>query len=170
MPIQFGPLDKNENRAAFSCDEPALNDWFHHRAGQDQRRGVAQVFVARDEDLGIVGFYSLSAYSIEANDLPEPIARKLPRYNTIPAALIGRLARDVRVSGRRVGEQLLVDAIERVIGTSHQLGIYAIIVDAKTETIAEFYQTYGFQRFPSRPLRLYLPIATALKARVEASR
>ncbi|MFZ2508271.1 MAG: GNAT family N-acetyltransferase [Steroidobacteraceae bacterium] len=169
MPIQFGPLDENENRAAFSCGEPALDDWFHNRATQDQRRGIARVFVARDENLGIVGFYSLSAFSIEANDLPEHIARKLPRYNAIPAALIGRLARDLRMRGKNFGEQLAVDAIERLIDTSHQLGIYAIIVDAKHDRASAFYQSLGFQPFPSRRLRLFLTIATALQARVEAS-
>ena len=170
MPIQFGPLDDKDDRAAFSCNEPALDGWFRNRAGQDQHRGVAQVFVARDDQLGIVGFYSLSAFSIVANDLPERIARKLPRYDTVPAILIGRLARDVRVHGKGVGELLMADAIARILSTSHQVGIYAIIVDAKDEKVSAFYQTFGFQPLPLHPLRLFLPLATAHNALVDASR
>lgn len=170
MPIQFGPLDDKDDRAAFSCGEAALDDWFRNRAGQDQRRHIAQVFVARDDQLSIVGFYSLSAFSIVASDLPAEITCKLPRYDTIPAVLIGRFARDVRVRGRGVGELLMADAIERIIGTSRQLGIYAIFVDAKNERVAEFYQTFGFQPLPLHPLRLFLPLATAHNAQVDASR
>lgn len=170
MPIQFGPLDDEDDRAAFSCGEPALDDWFRNRAGQDQRRRVAQVFVARDDKLGIVGFYSLSAFSIVTHDLPEEIARKLPRYGVIPAVLIGRFARDVRVRGKGVGELLVADAFERILDTSRQVAIYAIIVDAKDEKASAFYQTFGFQPLPLHPLRLFLPLATAHNAQVDASR
>ncbi|MEX2050103.1 MAG: GNAT family N-acetyltransferase [Steroidobacteraceae bacterium] len=170
MPIQFGPLDDKDDRAAFSCGEPALDDWFRNRAGQDRRRRVAQIFVARDDQLGIVGFYSLSAFSIVASDLPTEITRKLPRYDTIPAVLIGRFAGDVRVRGQGIGELLMADAIDRIISTSDQLGIYAIFVDAKNADLAAYYQSFGFQALPSRPLRLFLPLATAHMAQVDASR
>jgi GNAT superfamily N-acetyltransferase len=164
LPITIGPLDASDDRAAFSCEEPALTDWFRTRAGQEQERNVAQVLVARDDKLGIVGYYSLSAFSIEAQDLPNELARKLPRYDTIPAVLIGRLARDSRVKGQSVGELLLAAALRQIVDTSERLGIYAIVVDAKHEKAAAFYREYGFQPFPTRPLRLFMPVATARKA------
>src|SRR5580692_3926469 len=40
---------------------------------------------------------------------------RLPRYGLIPAALIGRLARDERVRGEGMGGLLLADAVRRVI-------------------------------------------------------
>ncbi|MGH8672781.1 MAG: GNAT family N-acetyltransferase [Burkholderiales bacterium] len=164
MPITIGPLDVSDDRAAFSCEEPALTDWFRTRAGQEQKRNIAQIFVARDNELGVVGYYSLSAFSVEAKDLPDELGRKLPRYDTIPAVLIGRLARDTRVKGRGIGELLIAAALRQTVETSGRLGIYAIVVDAKHEKAAAFYREYGFQPFPTRRLRLFMPIATARKA------
>ncbi|MGH8251935.1 MAG: GNAT family N-acetyltransferase [Steroidobacteraceae bacterium] len=168
MPIIIGPLDSSDDRAAFSCEEPALTDWFRTRAGQEQKRNIAQVFVARDNELGVVGYYSLSAFSIETSDLPDELGRKLPRYDAIPAVLIGRLARDSRVKGRGVGELLIAAALRQIVETTDRLGIYAVVVDAKHEKAAAFYREYGFQPFPTRPLRLFMPIATARKALEQA--
>lgn len=168
MPITFGPLDSSDDRAAFSCEEPALTDWFRTRAGQEQKRNIAQVFVARDDELGVVGYYSLSAFSIESSDLAAELGHKVPRYDTIPAVLIARLARDSRVKGRGVGELLIAAALRQIVDTSERLGIYAIVVDAKHEKAAAFYREYGFQPFPTRPLRLFMPIATARKALEQA--
>jgi hypothetical protein len=56
------PLRNQHDRHAFSCGEPDLDDWFRHRAGQDSKRDLSQVFVAVGVDeeaaLGVVGFYS----------------------------------------------------------------------------------------------------------------
>jgi GNAT superfamily N-acetyltransferase len=162
--LSFEPLDRGHARKAFSCGQPDLDDWFHRRAGQDQRRNVSRVFVATDKSLGIVGFYSLSALHIDIGELPDWIAKRLPRYDAVPAALIGRLARDVRVRGQGVGDLLLADAIRRLIRSSDEIAIFAVIADAKDKNAEAFYRTHGFASFPSRPMRLYLPIATASEA------
>jgi len=157
------PLSRHV-RTAFSCGQTELDDWFVRRASQDERRNVARVFVAVDDALGVVGFYSLSSFALAVSDLPDEIVRRLPRYGAIPAALIGWLARDVRVRGRGVGELLLADAIRRVLGAARAVAVFAIVVDAKDEHGAAFYRGFGFQPFPLRPLRLFLPTATALAA------
>jgi hypothetical protein len=59
----------------------------------------ARVFVAIDDQLGIVGFYSWSSFTLAVADLAPEQAKRLPRYDVIPAALIGHLARDERVRG-----------------------------------------------------------------------
>ena len=94
--------------------------------------------------------------------MPKEIARKLPRYDTIPAALIGRLARDRR--GRSVGELLLADAIKRVLGADRSMDVWAILVDAKNEGASDFYKRLGFVPFASRPGRLFITTATARTA------
>jgi hypothetical protein len=38
-----------------------------------------------------------------------------------------------------------------------------MIVDAKDEMAVQFYLHHGFQRFGSRPLSLYLPLAEAAR-------
>ena len=141
----------------------ALDDWFLKRAGQDDRRDVARVFVALDGER-IAGFSSLGAFSLGLDALPEELSSKLPRYDAIPAALIGRLARDERYRGEGVGEMLLTDAINRALLAAKNLAIYAIIVDAKNVRAADFYRTYGFQPFPLDPERLFVTAAKAAAA------
>ncbi len=164
MSVVIEPLGGRHDRSAFSCGQPDLDDWFQRRAGQDERRNVARVFVAVDSDLGVVGFYSLSSFKLEIDDLPEPVARKLPRYDGVPAALIGRLARDSRVRGKGIGELLLADAVRRILGAAQSLAVFAILVDAKDEHAAAFYEGFGFQRFPLNRNKLFLLISSAAKA------
>ena len=164
MDVSIEPLGKQHDRAAFSCGQPDLDDWFKQRASQDDKHNVARVFVAVDEELGIVGFYSLSSFTLAIEDVPADIARKLPRYGAILAALIGRLARDERVRGRGVGELLLADAVKRILAAARSIAVFAIVVDAKDERASAFYQSFGFRPFPLRPERLFLLASTALDA------
>ena len=161
--ITIEPLGKHE-RSAFSCGVAALDEWFHSRASQDERRNVARVFVAIDDQLEVVGFYSLSAFSLVIADLPPEHAKRLPRYDRIPAALIGRLARDERVRGIGIGELLLADAIRRALEAARSLAVFAIVVDAKNDESATFYRDFGFTSFPSRPLRLFITASDAVEA------
>lgn len=164
------PLGKHHDRARFSCGQPDLDNWFQLRVSQDEKRNVARVFVAVTPDLGVVGFYSLSSLSIALESLPEELAHKLPRYDAIPAALVGRLARDTRVRGHGVGELLLADAIQRILGAGRSVAVFAIVVDAKDECAVEFYKAFGFRAFPLQPRRLFLLTATAAAGLEAASR
>lgn len=169
MGIAIAPLGKQHDRAAFSCGQPALDDWFRRRASQDEKRNIARVFVAFDDERGVIGFYSLSSFTLAIDDLPEEIAQKLPRYDAIPAALIGRLARDQQVRGAGIGELLLADAVRRILGAGRSLAVFAIVVDAKDDQAVVFYEGFGFRRFPTRPGRLFLLTSTAAQAFVRAA-
>lgn len=147
MSLVIEPLGKRHDRTGFSCGQRALDDWFRRRAGQDEKRNVAQVFVAIDDELGVVGFYSLSSFTFALEDLPEEIARRLPRYDAFPAALIGRLARDERARGRSLGRLLLADAIRRILAAGRSLAVFAIVVDAWTTQPSRFMRVLGFEVF-----------------------
>jgi len=123
-----------------------------------------RVFVAIDDQRRIVGFYSLNSFTLAIADLPSELAKHLPRYDLIPAALIGRLARDQRVRGEGLGDLLLADAVRRVIDASSSLAIFAIVVEATDEKAAAFYRSFGFTPSPSRPLRLFMPVSEAAEA------
>lgn len=161
MGIVIEPLGKHHDRAGFSCGQPDLDDWFRLRASQDEKRNIARVFVAVTAELGVIGFYSLSSLSLSLEHLPEQVAHKLPRYDAIPAALIGRLARDRRVRGQGIGELLLADAIKRILGVGRSIAVFAIVVDAKDERAVAFDEAFGFRSFPLRPNRLFLLTSTA---------
>lgn len=166
MRLRFEPLDKAHDRASFRSGAAEIDDWFARRAGQDARRNVARVFVAVDPNAPthVLGFYSLGAYTIAIDDLPKDAARKLPRYDAIPAALIGRLARHEDAMGTGLGALLLADALRRIVSAAETLAVFAIVVDAKDARAAAFYQSFGFQLFPLRPKKLFLPTTTARTA------
>jgi len=170
LPFSVRALSGSDDRSQFRCGQPDLDDWFHRRAGQDERRNVARVFVAVDPAIGIVGFYTLSSFTISLPDLPTEIGRKLPRYGSIPTALIGRLARDERVRGTGVGEILLADAVRRVLQVAATIAIFAIVVEAKDENAADFYKSFGFVPFPDQPARLFMMTSTVEQAREAADK
>jgi GNAT superfamily N-acetyltransferase len=176
--IRFEPLSKSHDRESFVSGAVELDAWFRARSSQDERRNVARVFVAID-DMGIVGFYSLSMFTLLLEDLPPALARKLPRYGAIPAALIGRLARHERVKGKGVGELLLADAVTRILAAARSVAAFAplrvsrsvpIVVHAKDERAVAFYKSLGFVPFPLHPDRLFLLADTAAAAMDAAAR
>ncbi len=159
------PLNQYHDRAAFSCGVEALDSYLQKQAGQDQRKNIARVFVAEGVNpQDIAGYYTLRSYGIDVGDLPETQRKKLPRYPIIPAALIGRLAVGISYQGSGLGEYLLLDALARVIEASVEVASHAVVVEAIDGRATAFYRKYGFVPFPSRPMRLFLPTATAKAA------
>jgi len=151
-------LDRSHKRNVFDCGIASLNRYLQHQANQDMRRGISRVFVARppDNKSRILGFYRLSAISIDLSALPEKVARKLPKH-PVPAALIGRLAVDLSAQGVGTGQMLLADAIKRTIAVSDDIAIYAMVVDAINQGAESFYKRYGFAPLAYGSGRLFLP-------------
>jgi ribosomal protein S18 acetylase RimI-like enzyme len=92
--------------------------------------------------------------------VPEDLAKKLPRYPTVPAVLIGSLGRHQDFRGLGLGEALLFDAIRTV--AKAPIGAHAIFADAIDDDEVAYYEKFGFTRLTGRPQTLYLPVATAL--------
>ena len=65
--------------------------------------------------------------------------------------------------GNGYGAILLVDAIKRCCLVSQEVGVYAFIVDAKNAKAKTFYKHFGFTSLPQHPLRLILPMNTAIQ-------
>ena len=66
--------------------------------------------------------------------------------------------------GKGVGELMVADAVRRILSAARSLAVFAIIVDAKDERAATFYEGFGFRRFPLRPNRLFLLASSAAAA------
>src|SRR5690349_3542820 len=87
----------NHDRTAFASGEPTIDRWFREQAGQMSSRGLAVVHVMIEAASGsIVGYYSLSNFTVAATDLPEALSKRMPRRIPLPAHLIGHLGIDVR--------------------------------------------------------------------------
>jgi ribosomal protein S18 acetylase RimI-like enzyme len=129
---------------------------------QDIRRRVSNCFVAVEAGTGtVVGFYTMASATVPTPDLPVILTKKLPRYPTLPAVRIGRLAVDVRFRGRGLGGGLLADAVARALTAA--AASYPLLVDAKNDEAVAFYERHRFERFASQPRTLFLPLATAEK-------
>ena len=151
-------LDARHDRAVFNSGSKPLDRYLREQATQDIRRRVAACFVALSEQR-IAGYYTLASASLLLADLPASTGKKLPRYPTVPAVRMGRLAVDQAFKGQSLGAALLADALHRAIRS--EIAAYALMVDAKDDSAAAFYQHHGFIALPSSPLALFLPLATA---------
>jgi ribosomal protein S18 acetylase RimI-like enzyme len=158
-PFRVGPLDHAYDRNGFNSGSEPLDSYFKKQVAQDIRRKVTACFVALSADGRVAGYYTLASASIFLGDLPAEITRKLPRYPSVPAVRMGRLAVDQAFRGQGLGGALLADALTRVVRS--EIAAYALMVDAKDEKAADFYRHHGFLETATKPLTLFLPLATA---------
>lgn len=160
--FRIEPLGEEHDRTGFDSGSPTLDRYFLTQASQDLRRHIATCFVAGSHDTDeIAGYYTLAATSIALTDLSAAIVKKLPRYPVVPAVLLGRLAIARSYQGQGLGGVLLADALKRSART--EMGVFAMVVDAKDEAAQRFYEHYGFTLLPGESRRLFLPIDAALR-------
>ena len=161
-PFRVTLLEKTHDRSAFKSGSEPLDRYFHQQVSQDIRRRVTACFVAlhgpQGEDSRIAGFYTLASSSVLLADLPPETGKKLPRYPSVPAVRMGRLAVDENFKGQGLGGALLADALARAARAD--IAAFALVVDAKDDAAARFYRHHGFIVLPDSPLTLFLPLAT----------
>jgi GNAT superfamily N-acetyltransferase len=149
-------------RAGFDCGSEPLNRYFKELVTQDISRNLASCFVAYDlanesSNVTPLGYYTLSSASVPMLDLPSALTKKLPRYPSVPAVRLGRLAVSAQAQGTGLDGVLLVDAIERT--KRSDIAAYAMVMDAKDDAAVRFYEHFGFVRFVSLPCLLYLRLS-----------
>ena len=156
--MRFSTLSSRHDLGSFLCGVPVLDSYIKERASQDMKRGICAVHVLEDED-AVVGYYTLSSYTLQLTDIPHSIAKKYPKNLLLPCWLIGRLAVDQKFQGRKIGETLLMDALRMVLELAKNAGGYCVVVDAKDDRVKPFYIKYGFKPIKDDSLRLYLPLS-----------
>ena len=154
MKLVIAGLAREHDRQDFDCGEPALNTFLQRFARQQADKDFNRSYVAVAEgELRIRGYYAISTASIDFQHWSP--ALRLPRY-PVPVVRIGRLAVDGREQGNGVGAALLRHAMQLAARTAEKIGLYAVVVDAKSEAAVAFYAKYGFQRFADQDLSLFL--------------
>lgn len=146
-------LRAQHDRSGFTCGKESLDRYFQRQITQDARRHLATPFVMVMPDGAIAGFYTLSSTALRLSDLPEDVAKRLPRYPLVPATLIGRLAMDRRYHGQGFGSFLFLDALHRC--SRSEVASFAVIVDAIDEEARGFYVHHSFLPLPDSPYRLF---------------
>ena len=162
MTVVITELARNHDRNDFDCGELALNTFLQRLARQQAKRDFNRTYVAVAQgESRIRGYYAVSSASVDFENWPADL--RLPRY-PVPVARIGRLAVDLREQGQGVGAALLRHAMHMAASLAQQIGLYAVVVDAKNEAAAAFYARYGFQRFDNQGLTLFLTTAVIRRA------
>jgi len=153
------PLAPSFKKDYFSCGKQVLDDYLHFQASQDIRRKLSTVFVLPDENMIIKGYYTLSNGSIDRDNVPESILKRLPTaYSKVPTTLLGRLAVDRNFIKQGLGELLLLDALKRsYVVSKMSIGSIAVIVDPLDEEAKSFYRKYQFIEIPDTG-KMFLPM------------
>lgn len=148
------PFAKRHDRIAFTCGRPPLDDFIRTRVSQYEKRRLGKTFVAVPPgEKRVIGYYTLASGAVAFERMPADASRKLPRH-PVPVVLLARLAVDQTAQGQGLGEGLLVDALQRTLNLSAELGVHAVEVDALDDTAAAFYRKYGFVPLLDEPLHL----------------
>src|SRR5258708_22226706 len=91
---------------AFDCGHESLNQYLKRFALTNTAAGVARTYVTVTEKAVVVGYYSLAAGSVESANVPERVAKGIPRH-PVPVVLLARLAVDRPVQGKGIGKGLV---------------------------------------------------------------
>ena len=156
-PLRVALLDAGHDRAAFASGSAPLDRYLQQQVTQDVRRRVAACFVALSDGQRVAGYYTLASASLLLTELPASIGKKLPRYPSVPAVRMGRLAIDQAFKGQGLGGALLADALHRAARS--EIAAFALMVDAKDDNAVAFYRHHGFIALPDSPMTLFLPLA-----------
>lgn len=161
----FVELDKaRHDRGSFHCGKPALDEFLQRQAARHAKAGTSRTLVlpgppGSDGRSPVLAFFSVSFTTIERADLPDALAKSLPRY-PLPPFLVAQLAVDARVAGQGYGAGTLVAALAYLREVHRRLPAVAVVVDCLDEEARGFYTRFGFE-----PLttvngleRLFLPM------------
>ena len=151
-------IEKTHKRKDFQCEVPSLNSYLKTQVNQDIKKNLATCFVATNSQNEVIGYYTLTSYSLGREIIPKKFLKKLPSNYTAPVILLGRLARHLNQRGTGLGEHLLIDALIRSYTVSAKsIGAMAVVADPIDSYVETFYKKYGFIKLPGSG-KMFLPM------------
>jgi GNAT superfamily N-acetyltransferase len=142
------PISRSHPRKRFDCGDEDVTRFLQEQALQDQVRDLSRTMVLVDERVEptrIVGYHTLLMTQVKQEEIPSD----RPRIKrAIPVILLGQLGVDREFQGRGYGELMLMDAQARTDEISRKTGVRAMMLDARNERVARWYERYDFIRLP----------------------
>jgi GNAT superfamily N-acetyltransferase len=155
------PISRSHARKRFDCGDKEVTRFLQEQALQDQERDLSRTMVLVDEQVEptrIVGYHTLLMAQVKQEEIPGD----RPRIKrAIPVILLGQLGIDREFQDRGYGELMLMDAQARVDEISRKTGVRAMMLDARNERLALWYESYDFIRFPDQ-FRMFKSIDVTL--------
>lgn len=147
MAVIVRQLREIDDRTRFRSGHDDLDRFFLRFAGQNQfRLHIGTTYVALDDTNTIVGFVTVASCSIEVNELPKQLAKKLPTY-PIPALRLARMAVAEGQQRNGIGCSLMKAVFLLARQQARRTGCAFVVVDAKHGAEA-YYARWGFEQFP----------------------
>jgi GNAT superfamily N-acetyltransferase len=149
----------------FDCGQDELNQFLISSAARHHEAGISKTWVLpqnfQNDTKDIIAFYTLSHTEIKRENLPQNLAKKLPRY-PLPVILIAQFAVATHSQNKGFGKVTLIKALEQCLAINAHLPSYSVVVDALNEEIQNFYEQYGFKVLyqHNHRTRLFLPMKT----------
>lgn len=152
------PISAAHDKKLFDCGDEEVTRFLREQALQDAGKELSRTMVAVDERADparIIGYHTLLFMQVTQAEIP----RDKPRIKRlIPVILLGQLGVDVNSQRAGYGELLLMDAQARVDEISRKTGVRAMMLDARNERLARWYEGYDFVRFPGQ-FRMFKSVA-----------
>lgn len=154
--LRIGPIERDHVLDGLDSGARDLDEWLHRFARVADAAGTARTYVLAD-DKQVLGYYALTPASMDRWELPERHARGMPAH-PIGVILLARLAIDRSLQGQGYGRALVADAALRALQAAEVVGARAMLVHARDESAAGFYERLGFTRSPTEQLHLMVLI------------
>ena len=151
------PLTRAHQRKLFACGDEEVTRFLREKAWQDQERDLSRTLVLVDEKTNaqrIVGYHTLVMTQVRQKEIPhdKPLIKR-----AIPVILLGQIGIELSFQGQGWGDLLLTDAQAKVDQISTKIGLRALMLDARNERLAQWYESRDFVRFP-QSLRMFKSI------------
>ena len=152
------------DRSAFSCGFAPIDNFLKSSLSDQIKAGMVAAWIATaDDDPAVLGFYTLGAMAVRADLGPKKWQRA--GVPDVPVIYIRAVAVREDMQGKGLGTALVVDAMQRCLQISDEMGAAAIVLDVLKDDHFErrwsFYEELGFQPLgdPESPERVFIPMA-----------
>ncbi len=162
MNLRIEPLTREHDRNGFDCSDESINLFLREKAMQDQRLDLSRTMVlvkTGENARRVIGYHTMLISQVQQEEIPDD-RPKITR--DIPVIMLGQIGIDVNFQGKGFGERLMLDVQERVSEISQMVGVRALMLAARTESLAGWYQKHDFLTYPGS-LRMFKSIQTIRK-------
>ena len=146
---------------AFTCANPAMDEWVQNKAANASAQATATVWVCCADDGAVIGIFAFDHITIAAGDVGKKRLRGLPTARVI---LLARFALHSDYRGGGNGVLLMSEVMRTSIEATKYLPAALLVLDAKNDKLADWYQKLGFVAMETDHLRHYMTMGN-----VEAS-
>lgn len=160
-------LTRAHSLDGFTCGDGDMDKWFHESACGATDQGTCKVRVFLNDNGEVVAFFGLTGLEIRSISLPKAIGgtgEDEAKDRPYPATLLARLGLHERHRRDGLGPEVVLESFRAATYASGYVASRYIVLDAKNEKLAGWYEGLGFRRSISDPLRLAMKMSKAEKA------